>query len=135
MGKAPAPRMGLPARGAPPPPPARPLAPGSTLAHSRPLLEGEVPHRDFIIIRPALSPLLHVPEVWLGGEHTYWISRLVFWLQLAVISFVWTRLLTEALGLRQTPLRLFGLSVLAFAASQNFATLVWHTVDGLFLVT
>ena len=108
---------------------------GFTLAYSRRLLEGEVPHRDFIIIRPALSPLLHVPEVWLGGEHTYWISRLVFWLQLAVISFVWTLLITEALGLRQTPLRLFGLSVLAFAASQNFATLVWHTVDGLFLVT
>src|SRR3990172_49476 len=66
---------------------------GFTLAYSRRLLEGEVPHRDFIIIRPALSPLLHVREVWLGGDHTYWISRLVFWLQLAVISFLWTLLI------------------------------------------
>ena len=49
---------------------------GFTLAHSRRILDGQVPHRDFIIIRPFISPLLHVPEVFFGGDYTLWLSRL-----------------------------------------------------------
>src|SRR5206468_857052 len=36
---------------------------GFVLAYSRRILLGQVPHRDFIMIRPALSPLLHAPLV------------------------------------------------------------------------
>ena len=38
---------------------------GFTLAYSRRLLDGQIPHKDFIIIRPILSPLLHTPIVYL----------------------------------------------------------------------
>ena len=55
---------------------------GFTLAYSRRLLEGQVPHRDFILLRPALSPLLHVPVVALGEAYTFWLSRLVVLFQL-----------------------------------------------------
>src|SRR2546423_7312479 len=54
---------------------------GFTLAYSRRLLAGQVPDRDFIIIRPFLSPLIHVPFVFFGGAYTFWLSRLFVWFE------------------------------------------------------
>ena len=34
---------------------------GFTLAYSRRIIEGEIPHRDFMMLRPFLSPVLHKP--------------------------------------------------------------------------
>src|SRR3954470_20794631 len=64
-----------------------PVDDGFTLAYSRRILEGQVPHRDFIIIRPFVSPLIHTPFVLLGGDYTYWASRFFVWFQFACISF------------------------------------------------
>lgn len=44
---------------------------GFTLVYSRRLLDGEVSHRDFIIIRPFPSPLMHAPVVYFGGRYTF----------------------------------------------------------------
>ena len=44
---------------------------GFTLAYSRRILEGQVPHHDFIIIRPFVSLLIHTPFVLLGGDYIY----------------------------------------------------------------
>ena len=109
---------------------------GFNLAYSRRILEGQVPHRDFIIIRPFLSPLLHVPFVLWGGDSTYWISRFFVWFQLACIVWIWISL-TEK-GLKQT----LGLvekicfALIAIAASAHtFPIMAWHTIDGLFLLS
>ena len=64
-----------------------PVDDGFTLAYSRRILEGQIPHRDFIIIRPFVSPLLHTPFVLFGGDYTFWISRLFVWFKLACISW------------------------------------------------
>lgn len=60
---------------------------GWMLAGSRRLLDGEVPHRDFISLRPAGSSLLHVPEVAFGGDHVILLSRLAAWIQYGVIAW------------------------------------------------
>src|SRR5918912_610006 len=52
---------------------------GFILAYSRRLLDGQVPHRDFISIRPVGSSYLHLIEVVIGGDYTLWISRLFVW--------------------------------------------------------
>src|SRR5688500_14762311 len=62
-------------------------------AVARRLVEGEVPHRDFIFVRPVLSALLQVPLVVWGGDHVVWLSRLWGWLTLAAVCWIWTRLL------------------------------------------
>ena len=49
---------------------------GFILSLSRRIIDGQFPHRDFIFIRPALSPVIHVPFVYFGGEYTFWFSRL-----------------------------------------------------------
>src|ERR1051326_4030664 len=44
---------------------------GFTLALSRRIIDGQVPHRDFILGAPFFSPLLHVPFVLFGGDYTF----------------------------------------------------------------
>lgn len=107
---------------------------GFTLAYSRRILEGQVPHRDFIIIRPFISPLMHTPFVLLGGDYTFWISRLFVWFQIALISWIWTciidQFLREPFSIIEKPL----IALIAFAFSSNcFPIMAWHTIDGLFL--
>ena len=108
---------------------------GFTLAHSRRILDGQVPHRDFIIIRPFFSPLLHVPEVLVGGDYIFWLSRMFVWFQLACMSWMWVsignRLTNAALSLRSR----FSLALIAFAATTHTKHLTaWPTIDGLFFV-
>src|SRR5256714_8305671 len=108
---------------------------GFTLAHSRRLLDGQVPHRDFIIIRPFFSPLIHVPEVWLGGASTLWLSRFVVWFQFASLAAAWM-LVSDRLTNSSLSLPAAGFcGLICFAATVHTKHLTaWHTIDGLFFL-
>ncbi|HKQ58713.1 MAG TPA: hypothetical protein VJY35_12665, partial [Candidatus Eisenbacteria bacterium] len=107
---------------------------GFVLAMSRRLLEGQVPHRDFISIRPVGSALLHAPEVWLGGTHTYWLSRLVVWLELALIAGSWVRIARNMRGRAWSAAESALMLTIAIAlSSHTFPIMAWHTIDGLAL--
>lgn len=109
---------------------------GFTLAYSRRILEGQVPHLDFIIIRPFLSPLLHAPFVLFGGEYMYWISRFFVWFQFAVIAWAWVSAVDHVFDRPfGAPMKVL-LGLAGFAASaQHFVITAWHTIDGLFLAS
>ncbi len=107
---------------------------GFTLAYSRRLILGQIPHLDFISIRPCLSPALHVPEVLFGGAYTYWISRFVFFLQWAVVAWFATGFIIRGLGLALRSGERFALALITFVfCCHSFPPMVWHTVDGIFL--
>ncbi len=109
---------------------------GFVLAASRRLLDGEVPHRDFISIRPAGSPLLHAPEVLFGGAATFWIARGLVWLEIAWIAWAWTQLARSLPGRRASTLAAFSGAAIAFVlTSHTFPVMPWHTTDGLALVS
>jgi hypothetical protein len=109
---------------------------GFTLAYSRRILDGEIPHRDFIIIRPFVSPLIHVPFVLWGGSYTFWISRLFVWFQLGAISLLWVSIIGRLLRRSFTAPARFLLALTVFAASaHDFPIMAWHTIDGLLLVS
>lgn len=102
-------------------------------AVARRLLEGEVPHRDFISVRPVLSPLLQVPLVWLGGDHLFWWARLWGWGELALISWWWSGLLGPA---AHSPLPRVGAFAAALLLNAHvFPVMAWHTLDGLVFCT
>lgn len=109
---------------------------GFTLAYARRLLDGQVPHRDFILIRPCLSPLMHVPEVWLGGDYAFYLSRLVVWLQFAFIAVAGVRVIGRRLGDCFSLLEERALALAAFALCvHTFPLIAWHSIDGLTLIT
>jgi hypothetical protein len=113
-----------------------PVDDGFTLAYSRRILEGQVPHRDFIIIRPFISPLLHTPFVLFGGEYTYWVSRFFVWFQFACISWAWVNIFDRAFGNPFDNATKLFVALVSFAASVHYFVLTaWHTVDGLFLAS
>jgi len=113
-----------------------PVDDGFTLAYSRRILEGQVPHRDFIIIRPFISPLLHTPFVLFGGEYTYWVSRFFVWFQFACISWAWVCIVDRAFGNPFDNATKLFVALVSFAASVHYFVLTaWHTVDGLFLAS
>jgi hypothetical protein len=99
-------------------------------AVARRLIEGEVPHRDFIFLRPALSAYLQVPVVWLGGDWVIWWSRLWGWVELAAIAWLWSGLV----GLRGS-LRVIGYIAATLISAHTFPIMAWHTLDGILLCT
>jgi hypothetical protein len=110
---------------------------GFTLAYSRRILDGQIPHRDFILIRPILSPLLHTPFVLWGGDYTYLLSRLFVWFQMAFISWTWVLIVEKWFSRRPFQnLEKVALALISFAVSAStFPIMAWHTIDGLFFIT
>ena len=105
---------------------------GFTLADSRRILDEQIPHLDFIIIRPFLSPLLHVPIVAFGGEYTFYISRFVVWLQFAIISVLLNRFIIKSVFKSITFSTEFFFTIITFVmAVHTFPIMAWHTIDGL----
>jgi hypothetical protein len=109
---------------------------GFVLAMSRRLIDGQVPHRDFISIRPVGSALLHVPVVLFGGASTLWIGRWVAWCELAIASWLWVvlldRLMHAGWSFRERALLT---SVGFFLSSHTFPVMPWYTIDGMVLGT
>lgn len=108
---------------------------GFTLAYARRILAGQIPHRDFIIIRPFLSPVMHLPAVVFGGGQMYWISRLTVWLQIAWIAWCGVELTRRLCGWPERPRDCLALALAAFVFTANtFPIMAWHTIDGLFFL-
>lgn len=106
---------------------------GFILAIARRILEGQLPHRDFISVRPVGSAYLHSLELLLGGEHAYTLGRLIFWLQLGAIAYSWIGVLERAAGRRFRAGEYAGLSVLGIVfGAHQFPVMPWHTLDGVF---
>src|SRR5215212_11815894 len=111
-----------------------PVDDGFTLAYSRRILEGQIPHRDFIIIRPFVSPLIHTPFVLFGGDYTYWISRFFVWFEFACISWAWVSIANRAFDDPFDNATKLFVGLISFAASVHYFVLTaWHTTDGVFL--
>ncbi len=109
---------------------------GFVLAHGRRILDGQVPHLDFISIRPVGSPLLHLPELLLAGDLVLYASRFVWWCELAVVAWVWVGLLATLLEVdldarERLAIRLLVVMLTAHVAPPR----AWHTVDGIFLAS
>src|SRR3954466_13795690 len=108
---------------------------GFTLANSRRILDGQIPHRDFIIIRPFISPLIHVPFVLFGGDYTFWLSRLFVWFQLATISWLWVSVINRMMKFPFSVTNKVFISLICFAATTHTKHITaWNTIDGLFLI-
>jgi len=101
---------------------------GMFLSAARRILAGQVPHRDFIWPYPALTSVVHIPEVAFGGDRMLWISRLVVWLELALLAWCWTMIF-----LREAPvLERVAAALTALALSiHTFQIMTWHTIDAL----
>jgi hypothetical protein len=109
---------------------------GFFLGMGRRLLDGEIPHRDFITARPAGTEILWLPVVWLGGNYTIWISRFFVWFQFAAIAWIWTGVINRLLRQTVGPVEKVAVALAAFAVSAHtFIISPFPAVDGLWVVS
>lgn len=109
---------------------------GFILAQTRRILDGQVPHRDFITIRPALSPMLHIPLLKVFRDHVFIASRFVAWWEFAAIVTAWLYIMEKRLKYTIPPAVFVALAIIGFTTSAHiFPIMVWHTIDGLLLAT
>ncbi len=105
---------------------------GFTLAATRRLLDGEIPHRDFISIRPAGPYLTYLPVMIFGGDYVIWLSRWVAWLQLALVGWCWVAAFDRWLVLTLNPTRAAAVAFTAFAMSaHDYPVMAWHSLDAM----
>ena len=106
---------------------------GVILAQSYRIINGEVPHVDFISIRPVGSAIFHSLSFAIPFPLEV-AARWLCLLEYLLISLLWSWLLFKTLPLRnQKPYILLLISTLAFVLNQNFYNLFpWTTIDAIF---
>ena len=108
---------------------------GVVLSLSRRLLMGEIPHRDFISIRPVGSGILHIPELFFGNHYVFFISRLIVCFQFVVIALMAILLIEKASNFKTSISNKCLILLAAFLLSINsFPLMAWTTIDALFCV-
>ena len=109
---------------------------GFFLGMSRRILDGEIPHRDFITARPVGTGILWTPIVFIGGDYTIWISRFFVWFQFACIAWIWTGVISRMLKQTVWPVEQAAVALMAFAVSAHtFIITPFPAIDGLWIVS
>ncbi len=108
---------------------------GVVLSLARRIFAGEIPHKDFISIRPVGSGILHLPELMLGGNDMFLISRFVVCFQIAIISIFSLLLIEKASNFASNAVFKSLIFFIAFFLSLfSFPLMAWTTVDAIFCV-
>ncbi|HKQ60161.1 MAG TPA: hypothetical protein VJS92_02680 [Candidatus Polarisedimenticolaceae bacterium] len=96
---------------------------------------GQLPHADFIYIRPPGSVLLHAAVIGLTPwKYQVLFERFLFYLSLAASGQLSVAILDRGFGLRTMGLRAPLLTALFTTFSvQSFPPMPWHTVDAVLL--
>jgi len=109
---------------------------GFTLAQSRRILDGQVPHRHYIMVRPFFTPLVHSPEVIFGGDYTFWLSRMVVWFQFGCIAAAWVAVANRIMERRLAVAAGIFTALICFAAAAHTKHITaWPTIDGIFFAS
>jgi hypothetical protein len=109
---------------------------GFVLSGARRVLDGQFTHLDFLSLRPGGSSYLHALVVKYGGENTFYLSRFIFWIQSAIISWLWVVIANKLMKLEIILVYRYLLALVVFIFNvHNFPPMAWTTIDGLFLST
>jgi hypothetical protein len=105
---------------------------GYTLALSWRIINGELPYRDFFMVRPPFSPILHSVSLLLIPENYQLLfDRLLFYVLIALSSVFGALTINETF--KNDKFNPYLLASVGFVFStHNFPPMAWHTVDAVF---
>lgn len=105
-------------------------------ALSQRILNGEMPYIDFISIRPILSPIIHLPEVYFFGSKFLIFSRLIVIIQISISCGLLTESCLKTFGYNSNiKYYIICLILSVFMFLHNFQIMVWATIDGIFFTS
>jgi hypothetical protein len=106
---------------------------GLMAAYARRILDGQVPHRDFISPRPVVSALLHMPDLALPMP-LYLAGRLDGITEVVLFSILIAWLIFRSPPWEWGPVRALAAAAAALVNLHTFSETAWYTFDGLILV-
>jgi len=108
---------------------------GFVMAYSRRILSGQLPHIDFISIRPAGSAILHSVFVLIGGDFTLYLSRLFVWFEFSFIAASSLIIAERFLRIKLNLIVKVCLALISiFISAHFFPLMAWYTTDGIFMI-
>lgn len=110
---------------------------GYTLAVSWRIFNGEIPYKDFIMVRPPMSPLFHSLTLFLIPENYQIIFERFLCFELFALSSLFASLaIDKVFNLKTYNINPYLLAIVGFVFSvSNFPPTAWHTVDGVFFAS
>ena len=106
------------------------------LSGSRRLLDGQIPHRDYVSLRPVGTHLLHAHFLLWAGDRLIWWSRSAAWIEWAATAWLWVRIVETRMAPFASSSARWAAAFTAFAATANqFPSMPWNTTDGVLFVT
>ncbi|MFN8236971.1 MAG: hypothetical protein U0T77_02285 [Chitinophagales bacterium] len=107
---------------------------GFVLSATNRVMHGQIPHVDFSSVRPLGYAYLHIPELLLSKKYFFLISRFVFWLEQALIAFLWVRFLLKSIPTSVSLTSKYLLIIVTLIFNVHyFPCSVLHTIDGLLM--
>ena len=109
---------------------------GLFLAAAKRIQIGQIPHIDFISVRPAGTAILHSFFTSFFPENLFLITRYFNGMQFSIIVLIWLKIITNTLNIKLQSLTSFFLLLIAFMLSLHDAPFMsWATIDGLFFAS
>lgn len=98
------------------------------------IVNGEIPYRDFIYVRPPVSIYLHaIPMLVFPTQWVIVVERFLFYFFVSLSVYWMTRSLESYFDFKVIGLSPEAFALIAFICSvHNFPPMPWHTVDGIF---
>ncbi|MBN8545685.1 MAG: hypothetical protein J0L60_06085 [Ignavibacteria bacterium] len=96
------------------------------------IFNGEIPYKDFIYVRPPLSPLFHsLPLFVLHHDYVIFFERAFFYISLGISSLLASKSFSKIFDFEKNKLDKYLLASVGFVFSvATFPPTAWHTVDG-----
>jgi hypothetical protein len=110
---------------------------GYTLALSWRIFNGEIPYKDFILVRPPLSPLFHSLTLLIIPDNYQMIfDRFFCYFLFASSSLLGALTIDKVFNLKELKLNPCLLATIGFVFSVgSFPAMAWHTVDAVFFAS
>jgi hypothetical protein len=111
-----------------------PLDEGLVASYSRRILEGQVPHRDIISVRPFGSAVLHLVDLAIPAP-LFMTSRVIGIVEVVAYSLVFATFLFERGPLKWNVTESFAVAASALVNLNTFILTSWYTFDGLLAIS
>ncbi|MDR2011352.1 MAG: hypothetical protein LBQ22_12810 [Bacteroidales bacterium] len=109
---------------------------GVVIAQSWRVINGEIPHKDFISIRPAGSGIFHTIDFIFPGslvENSRWIVLFQYFVIALCVSLLFYREINKKYNIYGSPVILVSMIIAGFTLTVlNYNLFPWTTVDALF---
>lgn len=98
------------------------------------IFHGQIPHSDFISIRPVVSSILALYSFFpIFDSIQLFVTRIVSTLEFVLISWLWIQIVFQLRNIKYPIIFIVATTIITTAINiHDFPLMAWHTIDGIF---